>query len=619
MFSSFSKEDINSNGKFYSPLILKDSIDVKAILKRNDNISFLNKKSEENQIGQTNFKSHFKIGNIPLGNLNDKIRSFSFSQEISSELTFQSSILMSAKNDNENKKRNCFLGRGRRKSKMLKNKQENSDFINENYSPNKKKNFIGSIDNKNCFNINDNKKTKFNKTILNKQHNSNNSSHSNEKSFSFKPFNCNTYLINNFSSLQNNPSSEEDKLYNPKILNPSKPIKFFESKNFLQEDNSIYKINSFKEKKNNINFKKNKINKKKYYSNQSEKENIEENIILKRDKNMTLKNICVCKVFYNIFSFLYRKNPEIIRNNKRGINRINKFIHYENIAESKDRYSFLFNSNFQPIKYENYERFDEIKNLKKTDIENEKNFFIIDIHNQIKNLSIDFISNNLSFNEIKLFLHSFEKYDLQIRDIPIIKIDDYGNSDSNSIINIDRKDYINFINYKENKVSEIKKNISTNEIKTQNVKDRIFLICKQTQNININDDSEFDRNSNNLTDKKKYSPFLVYKSHKKEFLSSFSCQICLRKFFSSCALGGHMSRRHANSSIKYKIKCEIRNKRENFRKRIENGRKLFCEKFNINYDHLNKTSEGRRKIRKLIKEKNTLYRETIKEIKSLIN
>lgn len=66
MFSSFSKEDINSNGKFYSPLILKDSIDVKAILKRNDNISFLNKKNEQNQIGQTNKKSHFQIGNIPL-------------------------------------------------------------------------------------------------------------------------------------------------------------------------------------------------------------------------------------------------------------------------------------------------------------------------------------------------------------------------------------------------------------------------------------------------------------------------------------------------------------------------------------------------------------------------
>lgn len=526
---------------------------------------------------------------------------------------------MSVKNDNENKKSNSFLKRGRRKSKIL-NKHENTDLINENYSLNTKENFIRSIDNKNCFTTFDNKKLKLNKTILNRQNNSNNSYHSNEKSNPFKPFNCNTYLINNFSSLQNNPSSEEDKLYNPKILNPSKPIKFFDSKNFLLQEDSIYKINSFKENKKNINLKKNKINKRKSYSNQTENENIDENINFKRDKNMTLKIICVCKVFYNIFSYLYRKNPEIIRNNKRGINRINKFIHYENIIESKDKYSFLFNSNFQPIKYENYDKLDEIKDFQK-EIDNEKNFFIIDIHNQIKNLSIDFISNNLSLNEIKLFLHLFEKYDLQIRDIPIIKIDDYGNIDSNSIINIDRKDNINFITNIENKgsIDRIKKDVSFDEIKSENGKNRIFLISKQSKNININDDSELDHNSNYLPDKKKYSPFLVYKSNKNSFLSTFSCQICLRKFFSSCALGGHMSRRHANSSIKYKIKCEIRNKRENFRKRIENGRKLFCEKFNINYDYLNKTSEGRRKIRKLIKEKNSLYRETIKEMKSLIN
>lgn len=93
----------------------------------------------------------------------------------------------------------------------------------------------------------------------------------------------------------------------------------------------------------------------------------------------------------------------------------------------------------------------------------------------------------------------------------------------------------------------------------------------------------------------------------------FNCNICGKTFSNGQALGGHMSRRHRNESSKYQAKQVIFKSRESIRKDLIETKRTLCLMFNLDYDRECLSSEGKEKVKSLIKENKEIFRKIRKE------
>lgn len=110
-----------------------------------------------------------------------------------------------------------------------------------------------------------------------------------------------------------------------------------------------------------------------------------------------------------------------------------------------------------------------------------------------------------------------------------------------------------------------------------------------------------------------------YKKKKEEENCSgdkkFYCDFCSETFASGQGLGGHMSRKHKNQSLKFKHKREIRNKREPLRKILHQAKKKLCINHLLDFDEQMRSKQGKKLIRKLILEFNEEYKKIKNEMK----
>ena len=100
----------------------------------------------------------------------------------------------------------------------------------------------------------------------------------------------------------------------------------------------------------------------------------------------------------------------------------------------------------------------------------------------------------------------------------------------------------------------------------------------------------------------------------------FFCDFCNETFTSGQGLGGHMSRKHKDQSLKFKHKREIRNKREPLRKILLQAKKILCKNHLLDFEEQIKSKSGKKLIKKLIFEFNEEYKKIRNELKrSFIN
>ena len=98
----------------------------------------------------------------------------------------------------------------------------------------------------------------------------------------------------------------------------------------------------------------------------------------------------------------------------------------------------------------------------------------------------------------------------------------------------------------------------------------------------------------------------------------FICDICNEVFTSGQGLGGHMSRKHKDQSMKFKHKKEIRNKREPLRNILVQAKKILCKNHLIDYDEQIRSREGKTLIKSLVKEYNEEFKKIKNELKKKI-
>lgn len=96
---------------------------------------------------------------------------------------------------------------------------------------------------------------------------------------------------------------------------------------------------------------------------------------------------------------------------------------------------------------------------------------------------------------------------------------------------------------------------------------------------------------------------------------AYVCDICNEVFSNGQGLGGHMSRKHPNQSVKYKFKKETREKRNLKREIIYEAKRKILKKYHENYDELMNSVEGRKLIKRICKENKDEYYRIKKEIK----
>lgn len=96
---------------------------------------------------------------------------------------------------------------------------------------------------------------------------------------------------------------------------------------------------------------------------------------------------------------------------------------------------------------------------------------------------------------------------------------------------------------------------------------------------------------------------------------AYVCDICNEVFSNGQGLGGHMSRKHPNQSVKYKFKKETREKRNVKREIIYEAKRKIMKKYHENYDELMNSIEGRKLIKRICKENKDDYYRIKKEIK----
>jgi len=96
---------------------------------------------------------------------------------------------------------------------------------------------------------------------------------------------------------------------------------------------------------------------------------------------------------------------------------------------------------------------------------------------------------------------------------------------------------------------------------------------------------------------------------------AYVCDICNEVFSNGQGLGGHMSRKHPNQSVKYKFKKETREKRNLKREIIYEAKRRILKKYHQNYDDLVNSNDGRKLIKKICKDNKDEYYKIKKEIK----
>jgi hypothetical protein len=109
------------------------------------------------------------------------------------------------------------------------------------------------------------------------------------------------------------------------------------------------------------------------------------------------------------------------------------------------------------------------------------------------------------------------------------------------------------------------------------------------------------------------------KLNKSENGKVFACELCDATFENGQGLGGHMSRTHPNSSVKFNKKKETREFREKKRNILYDAKAMLLSKYNLNYNDLSKTAEGKQIIRKTVKENKSEYMNLRKYLKQQAN
>jgi hypothetical protein len=113
------------------------------------------------------------------------------------------------------------------------------------------------------------------------------------------------------------------------------------------------------------------------------------------------------------------------------------------------------------------------------------------------------------------------------------------------------------------------------------------------------------------TNPTKLSKKMTKYKYRKKFDESgpvFACEVCNQKFNSGQGLGGHMSRKHPRASEKFIRKKEIRNKRADHRNILYEAKKKLLASFNLNYEQLRSTQEGKKKIKEIVKSNRDVFK-----------
>ncbi|MCQ2817109.1 MAG: hypothetical protein MJ252_07575 [archaeon] len=80
----------------------------------------------------------------------------------------------------------------------------------------------------------------------------------------------------------------------------------------------------------------------------------------------------------------------------------------------------------------------------------------------------------------------------------------------------------------------------------------------------------------------------------------FVCEVCNESFTTAQGLGKHISIRHQEEASRLMDKFEINQRRKEKRNLLVQAKKLFCKKYDIDYDSLSKTKQGRNTIEETI-------------------
>ena len=289
----------------------------------------------------------------------------------------------------------------------------------------------------------------------------------------------------------------------------------------------------------------------------------------------------------------------------------NENTNFEEFNNSKSlNFSFLNKINEDNIMNQNFQN----KFLKKQNL----NYFLKNIYfeetkipnikyNYLLNDFNDEIDNSFSFNDT-ILLTKYKQSKMK-KNQTNNKID-FGENPVESFIG-----WLNWLNNELNK----EKNEQTNQIcedisKTMNSITSIMstfpilLYPKSGKYENLNlfnkitkKKKEINDNTENKIDDKK-----------------FICDICNEVFTSGQGLGGHMSRKHKDQSMKFKHKKEIRNKREPLRNILVQAKKILCKNHLIDYDEQIRSREGKTLIKSLVKEYNEEFKKIKNELKKKI-
>ena len=93
----------------------------------------------------------------------------------------------------------------------------------------------------------------------------------------------------------------------------------------------------------------------------------------------------------------------------------------------------------------------------------------------------------------------------------------------------------------------------------------------------------------------------------------YKCSKCKSEFLTGQALGGHMSKKHPGKSEHYISKIETNKRRTLERIKLIIAKRKFYKELNFDYEKLNKSKNGKMKLKKLIN------RNRIRKIKSNID
>ena len=311
------------------------------------------------------------------------------------------------------------------------------------------------------------------------------------------------------------------------------------------------------------------------------------------------------------------------------------------LNEDNKKYELNYNQNiFRRKTYNENTNFEELNNSKSLNFSflnkiNEDNIMNQNFQNKfLKKQNLNYFLKNIYFEETK---------------IPNIKynylLNDFNDEIDNSF---SFNDTILLTKYKQ---SKMKKNQTNNKIDFGENPVESFIGWLNWLNNELNKEKndqtnqiceDISKTMNSITSIMSTFPILLYpKSGKYENITLFNkitkkkkeindntenkiddkkfiCDICNEVFTSGQGLGGHMSRKHKDQSMKFKHKKEIRNKREPLRNILVQAKKILCKNHLIDYDEQIRSREGKTLIKSLVKEYNEEFKKIKNELKKKI-